>query len=60
MTIDDLGSHMKKEMLLFFKEIKILEHEKYDKVEVFGFGSIQEAYDEIATAAARYQEHEKA
>ena len=51
---------MQKEMLLFFKEIKILEHEKYDKVEVFGFGTIQEAYDEIATAVARYQEHEKA
>ena len=58
-TIDDLWSHMQKEMLLFFKEIKILEHEKYDKVEVFGFGTIQEAYDEVATAVARYREHEK-
>ncbi|MEI8092319.1 MAG: hypothetical protein WCG98_09445 [bacterium] len=49
---------MQKEMLLFFKEIKILEHEKYDKVEVFGFGSVQEAYDEIATAVKRYQDEE--
>jgi inorganic pyrophosphatase len=32
--IDDLGQHMKKEMLMFFKEIKLLEHEKYDKVDV--------------------------
>ncbi|MEI7563506.1 MAG: hypothetical protein WCJ39_07935 [bacterium] len=50
---------MQKEMLIFFKEIKILEHEKYDKVEVFGFGTVQEAYDEIATAVARYRENEK-
>ena len=32
--IDDLGKHMKEEMFMFFKEIKHLEHAKYDKVEI--------------------------
>lgn len=58
-TIDSLWTHMQKEMLLFFKEIKILEHDKYDKVDVVWFGSIQEAYKEIATAVERYKENEK-
>ena len=54
--IDDLGHHMKKEMLMFFKEIKLLEHEKYDKVDVQWFGSVLEAQEEIMTSAKRYQE----
>ncbi len=56
--IDDLGQHMKKEMLMFFKEIKLLEHEKYDMVEVHGFGSVLEAQEEVITAAQRFQDHE--
>ena len=56
--IDDLGQHMKKEMLMFFKEIKLLEHDKYDMVEVHGFGSVLEAQEEVLTAAQRFQDNE--
>ncbi len=54
--IDDLGHHMKEELLLLFKEIKILEHAKYEKIEVFGFGSVLEAQTEILTSVKRYEE----
>ena len=58
--IDDLGHHMKEELLLLFKEIKILEHDKYEKIEVKGFWSIFEAKEEITISIKRYQEHKKA
>jgi hypothetical protein len=45
---------MKKEMLMFFKEIKLLEHEKYDKVDVRWFGSVLEAQEEILTSMKRF------
>jgi inorganic pyrophosphatase len=57
--IDDLGHHMKEELLLLFKEIKILEHEKYEKIEVKGFGSILEAQQEIISSIARFEEHQQ-
>ncbi len=52
--IDDLGHHMKEELFTLFKQIKFLEHEKYDKVEVRGFGSILEAQQEVLTSMERY------
>jgi inorganic pyrophosphatase len=57
--IDDLWQHMKKEMLSFFKEIKLLEHEKYDLVEVHWFGSVLEAQEEVIMAAKRFDDEHK-
>jgi len=54
--IDDLGHHMKEELLLLFKEIKILEHEKYEKIEVYGFGSVLEAQAELLESVERYEQ----
>ena len=48
---------MKEELLILFKEIKILEHDKYEKIEVKGFGSIAEAQQEIVSSIERYQEN---
>jgi inorganic pyrophosphatase len=53
--VDDLGHHMKEELLLLFKEIKILEHDKYEKIEVRGFGGIAEAQQEIVSSMERYR-----
>jgi inorganic pyrophosphatase len=50
---------MKEELFTIFKQIKYLEHEKYDKVEVKGFGSVLEAQEEILTSMERYQESRK-
>ncbi len=47
---------MKEELFTLFKQIKFLEHEKYDKVEVKGFGSILEAQQEIITSMNRFFE----
>jgi inorganic pyrophosphatase len=55
--IDDLGHHMKEELLLLFKEIKILEHDKYEKIEVKGFGTILEAQQEIINSIERFKNH---
>ena len=55
-TIDDLGHHMKEELFTIFKQIKFLEHEKYDKVEVKEFWSVNEAQNEIITSMERYQQ----
>ena len=55
-NIDDLGHHMKEELFTIFKQIKFLEHEKYDKVEVKEFWSIEDAYEEVLTSMHRYQE----
>ena len=55
-TIDDLGHHMKEELFTIFKQIKFLEHEKYDKVEVREFWSVIEANHEIQTSMKRYQD----
>lgn len=54
--IDDLGHHMKEELLLLFKEIKILEHDKYEKIEVNGFGSILEAQQVIIESIERFKD----
>ncbi len=54
--IDDLWHHMKEELFTIFKQIKFLEHEKYDKVEVRWFWSIIEAQQEIITSMKRYQD----
>ena len=45
---------MKEELFTIFKQIKFLEHEKYDKVEVKWFWSILEAQQEILTSMERY------
>jgi len=45
---------MKEELLLLFKEIKILEHDKYEKIEVKGFGSVLEAQQEVLSSTQNY------
>ncbi|AHB40932.1 hypothetical protein P148_SR1C00001G0121 [candidate division SR1 bacterium RAAC1_SR1_1] len=57
--IDDLGHHMKEELLLLFKQIKILEHNKYDKIEVIGFGNVLEAQEEIIISVQRFKDQQK-
>jgi inorganic pyrophosphatase len=57
--IDDLGHHMKEELLLLFKQIKALEHNKYDKIEVLWFWNVLEAQDEILTSIKRFQDTQK-
>ena len=57
--IDDLGHHMKEELFTIFKQIKFLEHDKYDKVDVKGFGSVLEAQQEILSSIERYNESMK-
>lgn len=32
-----------------------MEHDKYEKIEVFGFGSVLEAQTELLTSVERYQ-----
>ncbi|MEN9557689.1 MAG: hypothetical protein RL141_58 [Candidatus Parcubacteria bacterium] len=54
-SIEDLPAHVREELLLHFKEIKKLEKAKYDKVVINGFGSAEEAKEEIAKAMAAYQ-----
>lgn len=56
--IDDLGHHMKEELFTLFKQIKFLEHDKYDKVEVKGFWSVIEAQEEVLSSVDRYLSHQ--
>lgn len=58
-NIDDLWHHMKEELFTIFKQIKFLEHEKFDKVEVKGFGSIDDANNEIEISMNRYKKSSK-
>ncbi|MFA5935558.1 MAG: inorganic diphosphatase [Patescibacteria group bacterium] len=53
-SIDDLPAHVQEELLIHFKEIKKLEKAKYDKVEINGFGSVDEAKAEINRAIGAY------
>lgn len=57
--IDDLGQHMKKELLTFFKEIKLLEHDHYEKVDVKWFGWVLEAQEEVKISVDRYKKQHK-
>ncbi|MBO7094668.1 hypothetical protein J6V86_00230 [bacterium] len=50
---------MKEELFTIFKQIKFLEHEKFDKVEVKGFGSIDDANNEIEISMNRYKKSSK-
>ncbi|MCC7357127.1 inorganic diphosphatase [Candidatus Uhrbacteria bacterium] len=54
-SIDDLPKHVQEELLLHFKEIKKLEKAKYDKVQINGFGSVDEAKAEIQRAMDAYK-----
>lgn len=56
-TVEDLPEHVRKELLLHFKEIKKLEVEKYPKVEVRGFLSREDALAMIKEASGRYLSH---
>jgi inorganic pyrophosphatase len=58
-SIDDLGSHLKEEITLFFKDYKKLEKEKYEFVEVEGFKGKEEAKEIIEKAVKRYKENLK-
>ncbi len=54
-SVEDLPSHVQKELLLHFKEYKKLEPGKYDKVNIEGFGSAEDAKAEIEKAIAAYK-----
>ncbi len=58
-TIEDLGAHKKEELEIFFKEIKRLEHKKYDKIQIRGFGDLNDVAEELTTSIKRYQEEDK-
>ena len=58
-TIEDLGAHKKEELEIFFKEIKRLEHKKYDKIQIKGFGDLNDVAEELTTSIKRYQEEDK-
>jgi len=54
--IEDLGSHLKKEIELFFADYKKLEKEKYKFVKVEGWEGIEKAKETIKKAIERYKE----
>lgn len=54
-SIDDIPSHVQKELLLHFKEIKKLEVAKYDKVVIDGFADKAAAYQEIKNSMKAYK-----
>ncbi len=53
-SYEQLPKHVQEELLIHFKEIKKLEKAKYDKVNIDGFGSVDEAKTEIVKAMAAY------
>ena len=54
-SINDLNFHLQEELLGFFKEYKKLEKCKYDKVQIDGFKSIENAYAFIDQAIKNAQ-----
>lgn len=54
-SVQDLPKHVQEELLIHFKEIKKLEKAKYDKVQIDGFGSVEEAKAEIQKAMDAYK-----
>jgi len=54
-SVDDLPKHVQEELLIHFKEIKKLEKAKYDKVQIDGFGNVEEAKAEIQRAMDAYK-----
>lgn len=54
-SYEDLPAHVREELLLHFKEIKKLEKAKYDKVEIKGFISKEDAIAEIKRAMAAFK-----
>ena len=53
-SYEELPSHVQEELLLYFKEYKKLEKAKYDKIEIRGFGSREEAYKVIEESHKAY------
>ncbi len=51
----DLPQHVQEELSLHFKEIKKLEKAKYDKVEIRGWKSAEEAMTAIKSSMAAYK-----
>lgn len=56
-STEDLNAHIQEELLAFFKEYKKLEKNKYEKVEIWGFKTIDEAYALIQSAIESYKHH---
>jgi len=56
LCIDDLWHHRREVLYTVFKQIKFLEHDKYDKVEVRWFWSNSEAQQEIKISMKRYKD----
>ena len=54
--IEDLGSHLKKEIELFFADYKKLEKDKYKFVKIRGWEGIEKAKEIIKKAIERYKE----
>ncbi len=55
-SINDLNPHVQEELLGFFKEYKKLEKNKYDKVEIGWFRSLEESYKLIDIAIEAYKQ----
>jgi len=53
--IEDMGSHYKKEIELFFADYKKLEKEKYKFVKVDGLEGVEKAKETIRKAIERYK-----
>jgi len=58
-TIDDLPAHVKEEYSIFFKEYKRLEKNKYDKITIGDWISVDAAYEHIKEAQVRFEENHK-
>ncbi len=56
-TIDDLPVHVKEEYSIFFKEYKRLEKQKYDKITIWDWISVDAAYDHIKIAQETYEKN---
>jgi len=55
-TIEDLWTHFKEELEIYFKEYKRLEKSKYDKIKIKWFGDIEEAYKIIKEAKETFKQ----
>jgi len=55
-SIKDLWTHLKDELLIYFKEYKRLEKEKYDKIVIEWFGDMNEAMKIIDDAITSFHQ----
>lgn len=54
-SLEDLPAHVREEFLMYFKEYKKLEKKKYDQIQINGFGTAEEAKEEIQKSMEAYK-----